>query len=141
MKPTSTDITPLIAQAASAVRRRDAETLTALMQQITGHDPVAWGSIIGFGHCHYRYPTGTEGDIPQLGFAPRRPASTIYLADGADAHRDALAILGPHTTGAGCLYIKNLDDVDLDVLTGILTRSYAWTAAGGSEQMVITVTE
>lgn len=57
-----------------------------------------------------------------------------------DAHTEALAELGPHTTGVGCLYIKDLEQVDLDVLRGILERSLAWVEAGGSEGVRLTVT-
>ena len=46
------------------------------------------------------------------------------------AHADLLARLGPHTTGVGCLYVKALKDVDLDVLEAILARSYATLTAG-----------
>ncbi|MGO2520221.1 MAG: DUF1801 domain-containing protein [Microbacterium sp.] len=141
MKKTGTNIAALIASASPAIRRRDAEMLTALMQEISGHEPATWGTIIGFGSCHYRYPTGNEGDSPVICFAPRKAASTIYLLDGVSAHAEALSTLGPHTTGAGCLYLKNLDDIDLDVLRGILHRSLAWVKAGGSDQIDLTVTQ
>ncbi|WP_431864872.1 DUF1801 domain-containing protein [Microbacterium paraoxydans] len=85
MQPTGDDVAGLIARSSPAVRRRDAETLTALLQDITGREPQTWGSIIGFGSCHYRYPTGTEGDSGILSFAPRKAATTIYLLDGVDA--------------------------------------------------------
>ena len=140
MQPTGNDVAGLIARSSPAIRRRDAETLTALLQEITGREPVVWGTIIGFGSVHYRYPTGTEGDSGVLGFAPRKAATTIYLFDGVDAHADALAQLGPHTTGVGCLYIKDLEQVDLDVLRGILERSMAWVEAGGTDQVRLTVT-
>lgn len=139
MKPTGDDVAGLIARSAPAIRRRDAETLTALMQEISGRDPATWGTIIGFGQVHYRYPTGTEGDTGLLAFAPRKAATTIYLLDGVAAHAAELAALGPHTTGAGCLYITDLEQVDLDVLRRILTRSLAWIEAGGSQAMQLTV--
>jgi hypothetical protein len=31
--------------------------------------------------------------------------------------------LGKHTTGKSCLYIKTLDDVDLDVLESLIEKS------------------
>ena len=31
--------------------------------------------------------------------------------------------LGPHKTGKGCLYLKRLADVDLDVLRTLIDRS------------------
>lgn len=139
MQPTGTDVAGLIARSSPAMRRRDAETLTALMQEISGREPVTWGTIIGFGSCHYVYPTGTEGDMPLLAFAPRKTATTIYL-ESTDEYAAELADLGPHTTGVGCLYIKDLEQVDLDVLRVILQRSLAWSEAGGSEQARLTVT-
>lgn len=75
--------------------------------------------------------------MPVLGFAPRKGASTLYL-DSTDRHRDALAQLGPHTTGVGCLYIKDLEKVDLAVLRGILEDVLAWTEAGGDDAARIT---
>ncbi|WP_144793366.1 DUF1801 domain-containing protein [Microbacterium paludicola] len=141
MKKTGSSVASLIAAAAPATRRRDAETLTALMQEVTGREAEAWGTIIGFGSCHYRYPTGNEGDSPLLGFAPRKGTTTVYLLDGFDAHSADLDALGPHTTGAGCLYLKDLEKVDLAVLRGILERSLAWVEAGGDDRMELTVTE
>ena len=140
MEPTGTDVAGLIARSSPAVRRRDAETLTALMQEVSGREPATWGTIIGFGSCHYRYPTGTEGDTGILAFAPRKASTTIYLLDGAAAHAEALAQLGPHTTAVSCLYIKDLEKVDLDVLRGILQSSLAWAEAGGSPDIELTVT-
>jgi hypothetical protein len=79
---------------------------------------------IGFGQYHYRYASGREGDAAAVGFAPRKPATTIYLLDGVGAHTESLSRLGPHTTGVGCLYVKDLAQVDLGVLEGIVDESY-----------------
>lgn len=125
-----TEIDGYIANVTPAKRRRDAETLLPLLSEATGEDPVLSGSIIGFGTYHYRYASGREGDAPAAGFAPRRAATTIYLMDGVDAHADELARLGPHTTGVGCLYIKDLEACDLDVLRGIIVRSYRTLTSG-----------
>ncbi|MGX9347196.1 DUF1801 domain-containing protein [Microbacterium sp. KNMS] len=140
MQPTGGDVEELLAAVIPARRRDDAHTLVDLMREVSGREPVRWGTIIGFGSCRYRYATGTEGETALLAFAPRRAATTVYLLDGIAAHTEALAQLGPHTTGAGCLYLKSLADVDLDILRGILERSLAWAAAGGSEGMALEVT-
>ncbi|HYO39571.1 MAG TPA: DUF1801 domain-containing protein [Nocardioidaceae bacterium] len=108
-----------------AARRRDAETLVELMQRVTGEPPRLWGSIVGFGAHHYRYESGREGDTPAVGFAARKAASTIYLVDGVAHHADLLADLGPHTVGKGCLYVKDLALVDVEVLEAVVARSYA----------------
>ncbi|UGS25971.1 DUF1801 domain-containing protein [Microbacterium resistens] len=139
MKPTGGSVEDFLAGVTPARRRRDAETLTALLQEVSGRGPRLWGTIVGFGSCHYRYPTGTEGDMPLLAFAPRKAASAVYLASTA-ARADDLARLGPHTTGVGCLYIKDLEQVDLDVLRGILSASLRWAENGGDEHTALTVT-
>jgi len=140
MRRTGDDVAGAIARATPAIRRRDAQTLTALMQEVSRRAPEMWGTIVGFGSCRYRYPTGTEGESPLLGFAARKAATTVYLLDGVDAHAADLDRLGPHTTGAGCLYLKDLDAVDPVVLRGVLARSLAWAEAGGSADMRLTVT-
>lgn len=140
MERTGEAVATVVAGVAPAKRRRDAETLIAMLREISGREPEMWSSgIIGFGSCHYRYPTGTEGDMPLLAFAPRRPASTVYLDDVA-AHTDALERLGPHTSSVSCLYLKDLELVDLAVLHGILQSCYDRTIAGGGEYATITVT-
>ncbi|WP_345751777.1 DUF1801 domain-containing protein [Microbacterium rhizophilus] len=139
MRPSGGDVGAFLLDVTPARRRADAEALVDLMREVSGREPVLWGTMVGFGACHYVYPTGTEGDMPVLAFAPRRQATTIYL-ESTDAHAEALSRLGPHTTGRGCLYIKSLEDIDVDVLRDILTRSLAWTEAGGTDQMTITVT-
>ena len=85
-----------------------------------------WGSsIVGFGTYHYRYPSGREGDAPAAGFSPRKVATTVYLADGVGRHVPLLRRLGPHKTGVGCVYLKDLSDLDLVVLEELIRRSYA----------------
>ena len=108
-----------------ANRHRDAETLLTLMGRITGEEPRMWGGgIVGFGNYHYRYPSGREGDAPAAGFAARKAATTIYLPDGVGYYTAELERLGPHSTGVGCLYIKDLEKVELGVLEEIVTASY-----------------
>jgi len=125
VKPTGGDVEEFIAAVVPGKRRRDAQTLVALLGDVTGSEPALWGTIIGFGTCHYRYPTGTEGDTPLAAFAPRKAASTIYLLEGAGPHADDLGRLGPHTFTKGCLYLKDLAAVDLAALRRILERSHS----------------
>ena len=124
------DVTAHLASVQSPVRRRDADTLIDLMQRVTGQEPRMWSSIVGFGEYHYRYASGREGDAPAAGFAPRKAATTVYVMDGVDGYRDLLDRLGPHTTGVGCIYIKDLDKVDLDALESIVRGSYERLTAG-----------
>jgi len=114
-----------LAQVPNDQQREDARRLCALMEEITGEPPAMWGSsIVGFGTYHYRYASGHEGDSALAGFSPRRQHLVIYLVgEFADRHHAALARLGPHKTGKGCLYIRRLDEVDPDALRELIDRS------------------
>ncbi|MEU1971491.1 DUF1801 domain-containing protein [Microbacterium sp. NPDC019599] len=138
MKKTGGSVASFIAGVTPAKRRQDAETMLALMSELTGREPELWGTIIGFGSCHYRYATGTEGDMPIVAFSPRKDSTTIYL-DRADAHAAELAQLGPHTTGASCLYIKDVEAVDHEVLKRVIAASEAFARGGGDDYARITV--
>jgi hypothetical protein len=126
-----TEVREFVAAVQPEPRRRDAETLLELFTRVTGETPVLWKSIVGFGAYHYKYDSGREGDTTAVGFAPRKTASVLYLLDGVEAHRDELDRLGPHTTGVGCLYIKDVSAVDLDVLGKIVGGAYRTVTAGG----------
>ena len=110
-------------------RRQDARTLAQLMSQVTGQPATMWGaSIVGFGHRHYRYASGREGDVAAVGFAPRKAHTVLYLTGGLDGYADLLARLGPHERGKGCLYLKRLDDADPAVLREVVSRSQSLAA-------------
>lgn len=124
------DVRAYLAGISAPVRRRDAETMIEVMRRATGREPRMWGTIVGFGEYHYKYESGREGDAAAAGFAARKAATTVYIPDGVGAHADLLEQLGPHTTGVGCIYMKDLTAVDLQVLETIVARSYATATAG-----------
>ena len=125
MRRTSVSVEEFLARVPGEQRREDSRQLCALMQQITGEPPAMWGtSIIGFGTCNYRYPSGREGDAPLASFSPRRQHLAIYLiGEFGTRYRSVLARLGPHKTGKGCLYLNRLDQVDQDALRELVNRS------------------
>lgn len=130
-RPTDADVTAFVEAVEHPVRRRDAARLVDLLSRVTGEPPRMWGpSIVGFGSYHYQYASGREGDMCALGFSPRKAATTLYLMDGAERYPELLERLGPHTTGTSCLYVKDLDAVDLDVLEEMVRRSYAAVTGG-----------
>ena len=129
-KATQQSVAEYIAAIPEASRRADAEAILNLMQNATGEEPKMWGpSIIGFGSYHYRYETGRQGDMPIVGFSPRKPATVFYGLRAAPDVEEMLARLGKHTTGKGCVYIKKLADVDQKVLASLLKKSAAATRA------------
>jgi hypothetical protein len=121
---TTQELARFLAAVTPAKRQRDAHTMLALMERVTGVEPMLWGTAIGFGSYHYRYESGREGDAAAASFAPRKAATVVYLMDGVGAHEHELGRLGPHTTGVGCLYLKDLEQVDLKVLERIVATSW-----------------
>lgn len=106
-------------------RRDEARALIDMMRDISGEQPVLWGSsIIGFGTEHYRYDTGREGDQPGIGFSPRKASITIYFSEGFEHYGDELSRLGKHRASVSCLYLNKLADVDLSVLRSMLESSW-----------------
>lgn len=123
--PTDQRVEDYLATIENDQRRTDASTLIEIMSDITGEPPAMWGSsMIGFGTYHYRYASGHEGDSALASFAPRKQQLVLYLAGGfEDEHAAQMAKLGPHKTGKGCLYLKRLSEVDLDVLRTLIEQS------------------
>jgi hypothetical protein len=120
-KPGTGDVGEFLAQIEDDHKRADAHALVELMGGVTGEPPVLWGTIVGFGQYHYKYPTGHEGDSCLAGFSPRKAEFSIYLMGTyfpeENERREALlAKLGKHRMGKACLYVKRLRDIDLDVL-------------------------
>ena len=107
-------------------RRQDCYTILQMMRQATGEPAVMWGdSIIGLGSYHYKYASGRQGDWFLVGFSPRKQNLALYLMSGFDQYDSLLAKLGKHKTGKACLYIKQLADIDLDVLKELIELSVA----------------
>ena len=110
-----------------------AKALVKLMQRLTGEKPKMWGpSIIGFGSYHYAYESGREGDMPLVGFSPRKAATVLYITTSFSGSEELLAKLGKHTGSKACLYIKKLADVDHGVLETLIVKSVAATRAARS---------
>jgi len=123
-KPTKLSVTAFIEALTDQTRRADAKALVKLMQSATAEKPKMWGpSIIGFGSYHYKYASGREGDMPLIGFSPRKAATALYNLGGFSGSEALRAKLGEHTTGKGCLYIKKLAEVDQRVLETLILKS------------------
>ena len=132
-KPTKVSVAAFIGKLTEPTRRADAKALVKMMQSATGEKPKMWGpSIVGFGSYHYKYESGREGDMPLIGFSPRKAATVLYNMTGFSDSEALLAKLGKHTTGKGCLYIKKLADVDQKVLEAMVAKSIAATRARSS---------
>ena len=124
---TATDPVDFIAAVEHSTRRADAEALDRLFRQVTGFRPRMWGpTIIGYGQYRYRYDSGREGDFLATGFSPRKTNLSIYILPGYGDFGPILDRLGKHKTGKSCLYVKNLEDIDLEVLRELIAQSVAY---------------
>jgi hypothetical protein len=123
-QPTGSSVTAFLDGVGDAQRRKDAFTVLALMEKATKAEPKMWGgSIVGFGTRRYESASGRGGDWFVMGFSPRKAALTLYLMGGLDRHGALLKTLGKHKRAKGCLYIRNLEDVDHRVLTTLIQNS------------------
>jgi hypothetical protein len=113
-----------------ARRSEEGAALVEVFRAVTGAEPVLWGpSMIGFGQYAYHYASGHEGVWPRAAFSPRKAKLSLY---GLQTHPDAgplLDRLGPHTSGADCVYVTRLAAIDLDVLRELVALSWQVTAA------------
>jgi len=102
----------------------DSNALIDLMKEVTGCEPKMWGpSIIGFDQYHYKYESGREGDFLKVGFSPRKREFSIYLMCSFDKNKELMSKLGKHRTGKSCLYVKRLEDINMDVLKNLVQES------------------
>jgi Domain of unknown function (DU1801) len=111
-------------------RRQDGLVLLTLFNRVTNLKPKMWGpSIIGYGRYHYKYDSGREGEFFLTGFSPRKTALTIYILPGYRDLSSKLKKLGPHKTGKSCLYLKDLDTIDKQVLEEIIQEGLVYMRA------------
>jgi len=106
-------------------KRNDSFEIVKIMKQVTKEEPKMWGpAIVGFGSYHYKYESGREGDMPQIGFSPRKQNLTLYIGVGDNSDNSLLKKLCKYTTGKVCLYIKKLADVNRNVLQELIANSF-----------------
>ncbi len=125
-QPNDQDVVAFLNGIENEKKRQDSLALLAMMQSVTGLAPQMWGdSIVGFGRYHYYYASGRQGDWFLTGFSPRKQNLTLYITSGFDQFAHLMAKLGKFKTSVSCLYIKKLEDIDLDVLEELVRESVA----------------
>ena len=124
---TDADVAAFLEAATPQRRRDDGLALAEIFREVTGAEPVMWGpSMVGYGSYRYVSPSDPkrQGQWPKTAFSSRKAQLSLYglkdLPDGAEL----LPELGKYTEGAGCVYVKKLDDIDLGVLRRLI--AIAW---------------
>lgn len=125
---TDQDVNELINSVENKVRRADCKAVVKMMSEITGEDPKIWGkSIIGFGKYKYQRKNGDEFEWFHVGCSPAKAHMSIYLMYDLQNESESLEKLGPNNIGRGCLYIKKLEQVNVDVLKEMIAKSDRWS--------------
>ncbi len=103
----------------------------ALMEAATGAPAEMWGpQIVGYGRRMIPYASGKTQEWMTIGFSPRKQNLTLYIPGGFEERGELLERLGVHACGKGCLYVKRLADINLEVLKELIETSVA--EAGGA---------
>ena len=126
-QPNDSDVNSFIESVNEDKKRADCFKLVEIMQEITNEKPKMWGpSIVGFGDYHYKYESGREGDFFIVGFSPRKQNLTLYIMPGFERYEKLMADLGKYKTGKSCLYVKSLDDINLENLKELIRDSVSY---------------
>lgn len=108
-------------------KKADSFELIKLMSEWSGFEPKMWGpTIIGFGSYHYKYASGHEGDMPVIGFSPRKAEFSLYVYSSTEENEPLLADLGKFKMGKACIYVKKLSDIDIDTLEKLCKTTIAY---------------
>lgn len=125
--PTHADVRAYLDGVSDPGRREDARAVAQLMRDVTGAEPEMWGSVVGFGRMTYTVTDGTHQTFA-VGLAARKAALTLYGLTYYGSNEDLLAALGRHTTGKGCLYVKDLEHIDPAALRDLVARAWSTNA-------------
>ena len=131
-KTTQTELSvkDFIKKIPTAQRQKDALAIVDIMEKQSGFPAKMWGpAIIGFGSYHYVYESGHEGDAPLVGFSPRKTEFALYLSSAFDKREELLQQFGKHKTAKACIYIKKIEDINVDVLKKMIAASLKHTKA------------
>lgn len=105
-------------------RQKDVRELVKICEETSGFPPKMWGeAIIGFGSYHYKYESGHEGDAPLAGLSNRVAQISLYVYQDIDDKENLFLQLGKVKTAKACIYLKKLEDINIDILKKIITNS------------------
>lgn len=130
---TQNSVAQFLATIVDAKKRNDCSTIVDSIQKQTKLEPKMWGTgIIGFGSYHYVYESGREGDAPLFALSPRVNAITLYVGSRFNKREELLSKFGKYKESKGCIYIKQLEDIDPKILLQMVKNSIAERKANAS---------
>ena len=88
--------------------------------------PFIQSGMIGFGKYHYKYVSGREGDWFMIGLASQKSYISVYVCatiDNKYLAEDYKKKLPGASIGKSCIRFKNIEDIDLGVLTEMIAKA------------------
>lgn len=125
--PSDASVEEFLDAATPAKRSADGHELARIFREVTGVEPSLWGpSLVGYGQYEFVSPSNENyrGIWPIVGFSPRKAQLSLYGLKDTDANQQLLPQLGKYTEGAGCVYVKKLEDIDLAVLRELIKLAF-----------------
>ncbi|MEW5797561.1 MAG: DUF1801 domain-containing protein [Bacteroidota bacterium] len=125
-KATKTSIADFLKSVEPEKKRADSIALKKVFDSAVKENPALWNNnMIGYGSFHYKSErSAQEGDWPLTAFSPRKQNITVYIMSGVKNYPQLLKKLGKFKiSGGSCIYINNLEDVDLNVLKKLIVAS------------------
>lgn len=105
-------------------KQKECSVLLEFFKDITQEEPELWnGGMIGFGRYAYKYESGREGEWFLTGFAPRKNNIAVYLIGDFNNKKTVLKEFGDYKKGSSCLYIKSIENIDLEKLRSVIKES------------------
>jgi hypothetical protein len=82
--------------------------------------------MIGYGHYHYKYASGREGDWMVIALASQKNYISVYACanDGEKYIPEQYKKQLPKASiGKSCIRFKKIEDIDLNILKEIILKS------------------
>ena len=123
-RPTRASVAAFLKRAAKGDRLADCQAVAKLMEKASGKKAVMWGeAIVGFGSYAIKYASAETMDWPVAAFSPRATTLVLYGTRASPKHAALLKKLGKHSMAGGCLHLKALADVDVEVLDELISSA------------------
>ncbi|MCE4956353.1 DUF1801 domain-containing protein [Macrococcoides caseolyticum] len=105
-------------------RKQDCIQLVNIFEETSGYEGKMWGpKLIGFGKYHYKLNDQIEGDAPLIAFGLKKGKISLYFAPDNSNRDRYLKDLGKHTLGKTCVYINDIEQIDVRVLKQLIRDS------------------
>lgn len=86
-------------------------------------DPHIRNGMLGYGHYHYKYASGREGDWFKVGLASNKNYISLYICavvNGQYLAETYRSKLPKASIGKSCIRFKRLDDLDIEIIQEML---------------------